>query len=129
MKKKEKEMEFSSPVETISEMLQPIGNLTLTPDQKYLAEIAAAVAVDERGHPNFTTQFTGVARSYVCCITNDRFRCFKILTLHIENGVVVKAEKSIPYATFEAMSQAELLMDKSAIKLNNEWTHGKAMSA
>lgn len=71
--------------------------------------------------------FTGVARS-VIGFDNQGFRNFKILTLHIENGVVVKTDHSDPYAAFEAMAKMELANDIAVISLNDHWENGKALN-
>ena len=70
---------------------------------------------------------TCVART-VAAYDNQGFRNFKILTLHIENGMVVKIEYSDPYASFEAISRMELTNELSVIHLNNNWEDGKTLS-
>lgn len=71
--------------------------------------------------------FSGVARS-VEAYDNQGFRNFRILTLTLENGGVVKIERSDPYASFEAIAKMELLNMDSVLHLNNTWAAGKTLS-
>lgn len=71
--------------------------------------------------------FTGIARSVVCYDHNSQFRNFKIITLHIENDVVVKKTFSDPYVNFEAISRLEIENELGILNLNNSWEDGKAM--
>jgi hypothetical protein len=73
-------------------------------------------------------RFTGIARSVECYNTNGQFRNFRIVTLHLEEGVVKKATRSDPYASFEAISRLELWNELAVINLNNNWSDGKALS-
>jgi hypothetical protein len=70
--------------------------------------------------------FTGVARS-VQCFENQGHRNFKILTLHLEHGMVTLIEYSDPYASFEAMAKMELWNMHSIINLNNHWKDKEAI--
>lgn len=72
-------------------------------------------------------KFTGVARS-VEAYDNQGFNNFRIVTLHIENGVVVKVHKSDPYQNFELIAMNELVTEKSIINLNNNWADKKVLS-
>ena|SRR6478735_9136596 len=71
--------------------------------------------------------FTGIARS-VECFDNQGFRNFRIVTLHLLNGKVVKADYSDPYASFEAISRMEMANEVSVHHLNNTWKDGEALS-
>lgn len=72
------------------------------------------------------SRFSGVARSIICYNHMNMFRNFKIVTLTIENGVIVKEELSDPYNSAEVAAQLDLLNDKACINLNNEWQEGLA---
>jgi len=69
--------------------------------------------------------FTGLARS-VECYDNQGFKNFRILTLHLEQGKVVKMERSDAWANFECGAILEHVNHVSLIHLNNEWTEGEA---
>lgn len=70
--------------------------------------------------------FTGLARS-VEAFDNQGFRNFRILTLHIVNGMVEKIDYSDPYASFETIARMELWNEISILNLNNNWKAGKAL--
>lgn len=70
--------------------------------------------------------FTGVARS-VEAFDNQGFRNFRILTLHLENGMVMKIHYSDPYASFEAIARMELWNEMSILNLNNNWKNGATL--
>lgn len=70
--------------------------------------------------------FTGIARS-VEAYNHEGFRNFRIVTLHIEEGVVQRSEYSDPYASFEAISRLELWNEKSVIHLNSNWKNGETL--
>lgn len=72
-------------------------------------------------------QFTGIARS-VEAFDNQGFRNFRILTLHLKDGIVIKTDYSDPYANFEAISRLELWNEIGVIHLNNTWAPGKTMN-
>lgn len=74
------------------------------------------------------SSFSGIARSVVCYNTNGQFRNFKIVTLTIEDGIVVKEERSDPYANWETISRLELVNGNSVLNLNNAWEDGKTLS-
>lgn len=76
---------------------------------------------------NSPQPFTGIARS-VECFNYNGFRNFKILTLHIEHGMVMKIERSDAYANFECISRMELQNEISIMTLNNNWREGMALS-
>jgi hypothetical protein len=59
---------------------------------------------------------------------NQGFRNFRIVTLHIENGIVTEIQRSDPYANFEAIIKLELANELSIINLNNNWKNGKMLS-
>lgn len=71
--------------------------------------------------------FSGIARS-VEAYDNQGFRNFRILTLHIEKGQVVKVEHSDPYANFEAISRLELANELAILHLNDRWENGRTLS-
>lgn len=70
--------------------------------------------------------FTGLARSLVCFKHMDKFNNFKIVTLHIVEGVVVKQELSDIYANFEAEMKLFLATQASSDNLNRNWKDGMA---
>lgn len=72
-------------------------------------------------HPNFT----GIARSVVC-YKNQGYSNFRIHTLYIENGEVVKMDISDPWANFETAAILENVSHISMIHLNNTFEDGKA---
>jgi hypothetical protein len=71
--------------------------------------------------------FTGIARS-VQAYDNQGFRNFRIVTLHLVNGSVVKTEYSDPYASFEAISRMEMANEVAIHHLNNTWNNGGTLS-
>jgi hypothetical protein len=71
--------------------------------------------------------FTGLARS-VEAYDNQGFRNFRIITLHIEKGRVVRQDYSDPYASFEAISRMEMQNEMAIHHLNNTWESGKTLS-
>lgn len=72
-------------------------------------------------------EFTGVARSVVC-FHNQGHNNFRILTLYIEKGKVVKMDVSDPYAQWEAIQQLERWNSSSLFHLNLNWKDGGAWS-
>lgn len=83
--------------------------------------------VQSIGITNSVEPFTGLARS-VECYNNAGFRNFRILTLHIENGLVTKVERSDAYANFEAISRMEMANEIAVHHLNNNWENGRTLS-
>lgn len=71
--------------------------------------------------------FNGIARS-VEAFDNQGFRNFRIITLHIVDGVVIKIDYSDAYASFETISRLELWNEISILQLNNTWQPGKTLS-
>ncbi len=71
--------------------------------------------------------FTGVARSMEC-FDNQGHNNFRILTLHIKNGRVIRMDRSDAYANFEAITRMELANENSVISLNNHWSNGRTLS-
>lgn len=69
--------------------------------------------------------FTGVARS-VECHKQQGHNNFRIATLTIENGLVVKKHLSDPYASFEAIARLEVQCHEATLGLNHGYTDGKA---
>lgn len=72
--------------------------------------------------------FTGIART-VECYENQGFRNFRVVSLWLKDGVVVKVKKSDPYASFEAGSRLDLANDYSLLSLNTGWADGNVMKA
>ena len=72
-----------------------------------------------------TVEFTGVARS-VECYRQQGHNNFRIVTLHIEDGLVTKKEVSDPYASFEAIARLEVKCHEATLSLNNGYANGKA---
>jgi hypothetical protein len=70
--------------------------------------------------------FTGIART-VQAFDNQGFRNFRILTLHLKDGVVENIEYSDPLANFETISRMELQNEISIIHLNNNWSDGRTL--
>lgn len=71
--------------------------------------------------------FTGIARSLVCISHNNKYRDMKIVTLHVENGIVKKMDVSDHYAAFEAGQWLNHANDLSCLHLNQNWEDGKTM--
>ncbi len=71
--------------------------------------------------------FTGVARS-MQCFENQTWRNFKIVTLHIKDGIVENIDYSDPFCNWEAIAKLEVANTISALNLNGAWVHGKTMS-
>lgn len=80
--------------------------------------------VDEQGE---RFSFTGIARS-VEAFDNQGFRNFRVLTLHLQDGLVIRIDRSDPYASFEAISKLELWNELAIHHLNNNWENGKTLS-
>lgn len=72
--------------------------------------------------------FSGVARSVQCFLNNGKFKDFRILTLTLDEGVVVDVKYSDPYASFEAISRMELSNEMAIHHLNNNWQDGRTLS-
>lgn len=85
--------------------------------------------VQESGLQNhwvLNPEFTGVARS-VECYNNHGHSNFRILTLYVDKGKVIKMDVSDAYTQWEAASRLDLANDNSLINLNAHWQHGKAL--
>lgn len=80
-----------------------------------------------KNHTIDQPKFTGVARS-VECFNNQGHNNFRILTLHVEQGVVMRMDVSDPYANFECISRLEYHNETSIIHLNNNWLDRKTLS-
>lgn len=78
-------------------------------------------------NPNFPIEkkFSGVARSVVC-YNHNGWNNFRIVTLTLEDGKVVRAHYSDPLASFEAIQKLELANDYSQLRLNAFWEKDKA---
>lgn len=70
--------------------------------------------------------FTGIART-AQCYENNGHRNFRIVTLHIEDDIVVKTVYSDPYAQWEAISRMDLWNANSMLSLNDSWVDKKAL--
>lgn len=78
-------------------------------------------------NPNFPVdgKFSGVARSVVC-FNHNGWKNFRMVTLTVEDGKVVKAHYSDPFASFETIQKLELANDYTQLRLNACWADGKA---
>jgi hypothetical protein len=90
-------------------------------------QVQAQKSLSEDDQSQQAKGFSGIARS-VECFDNQGFRNFKIVTLHLVNGRVVKSEYSDPYASFEAISRMEMANEVSIHHLNNTWKSGETLS-
>ncbi len=82
---------------------------------------------EEEIQTNPDLMFTGIARTVVCSDTNKTFRNFRIHTLHLENGKVIKVDKSDAYVNFETISKLELANEISIMNLDMNWKDGKGL--
>lgn len=71
--------------------------------------------------------FSGIARS-VECFYNQGHCNFRVVTLTIENSLVVNIEYSDPYAHFEVITKMQSKMNDAILNLNNHWDNGKTIS-
>lgn len=78
-----------------------------------------------RNHTLLEPEFTGIARSVVC-YKNQGYNNFRVHTLHLEKGKIVKMDVSDPWANFEAAAILENVSHISMIHLNNTFEDGKA---
>lgn len=69
--------------------------------------------------------FSGVARS-VECFVQQGHNNFRIVTLTIKDGVVVKKEYSDPFASFEAIARLEVKCHEATLALNMGYKNGMA---
>lgn len=76
-------------------------------------------------HTVMNPEFTGIART-VECYMNQGYNNFRVLTLHIEKGKVMKMDVSDPWANFETAAILENVSHISMIHLNNSWKDGKS---
>ncbi len=81
--------------------------------------------LDEQNLVMKIVEFTGVARTVVCHMQQGHNN-FKIVTLHIEDGIVIKKEVSDPYASFEAISRLEVQCHEATLNLNSGYENGIA---
>lgn len=75
--------------------------------------------------PPTPVPFTGMART-VQCFNHNGWQNFRVVTLVIENGIVVQEFKSDPYLMFEAAEKLDLYNDYACLRLNMSWEDGKA---
>lgn len=74
-------------------------------------------------------EFTGIARSiqaYAMSASGIDFNNFRVVTLHVEKGKVIKTEYSDPYASFEVLIKMEFANRMSFDRLNTRYENGKA---
>lgn len=94
-------------------------------------EIEASNEAEKTEVPHYNSdlmtpsEFTGEAMSLIC-YDNNGFRNFKLVKLKLQAGKVIEAQYGDPYASFEAGAFLELMCNKSVIKANNQWSHGKS---
>ena len=107
-----------------------MSNLKKKPIQPALQEVKQA---SDNPFPNpqdtkleLDPKFTGLARSVETFKYNGH-NCMRICTLHIENGVVTKLERSDPYYAFELMFHIDEMNRDGIINLNNNWKEGKTL--
>jgi hypothetical protein len=112
----------------LSLQLTPLGKgiACMAKEKKSKKEIMAEKYPDVV--PNLKLAFTGIARSVVCYSNNGVFRNFKIVTLTLEDGMVVDVKHSDPYATFEVISRMEIANEIAIHHLNNNWKDGRTLS-
>lgn len=91
-----------------------------------MAKRQLAEVIEEVKKPT-VEPITCVARSFEC-FDNQGFRNFRVVTLYIEDGVIVKVEKSDPWAQFEAIAKQEVMIEMAMLNLNNNWAPGKCLS-
>lgn len=72
------------------------------------------------------SDFSGVART-VQCYHNQGHSEFRVLTLYIEKGKIVKVDISDSYKQWEAGQKLDHWNNLALIKLNNDWKEGKAL--
>lgn len=109
---------------------KPFTNIVITTQTEPFPAMNPGDPFLSVNHPDYVpgknkNTFSGIARSIIAS-DNNGFPNFKIVTLFIEKGKVVKTEYSDPYANFEAGSIIDLANDNALMNLNNTWVHGKA---
>ncbi len=72
-------------------------------------------------------EFSGVARSLEC-FNNQGHSNFRIVTLYIEKGKVIRTELSDAYASWDAIGKLTYWTDLACIDLNTHWQNGKTLS-
>lgn len=72
------------------------------------------------------TDFTGIARTLICEMNNG-FSNYRILTLHILNGKIVRVVKSDCFASFEVGPKLDIANHSSMASLVNRWSPGLGM--
>lgn len=70
--------------------------------------------------------FTGKARSFECYV-HEGFKNYRIVTLDIQDGLVIEKTYSDPYASFEANARLELFNTNDFVKLMTKYRAGKNM--
>lgn len=95
--------------------------------KKNLAENIADITPINEGKTHSVPDITCLART-IECFDNQGFREFRIVTLHIEHGMVVKVERTDSWANFETISRMELFTEVGMMNLNNHWKPGVFLS-
>lgn len=108
---------------------QPITE-PLTPKDVLKSQLASDLTRDvaPTSEAEQGSHFTGIARSIETFYNNNKFTDFRIVTLHIVKGKIIKTEYSDPYGAFEVGIRLDLANDRSFIHLNNNWSIGRAFS-
>lgn len=114
----------ADPAAAALKAIQQINTDRVNMPEEYLQEWAKSGMQNSIVH---NPEFSGVARSAVC-FDNQGNRNFKILTLYIEQGKVVRMDLSDAYAQFEAIFKLDLWSDRALTHLNNNWFDGKTLS-
>jgi hypothetical protein len=78
--------------------------------------------------PDSELAFTGIARSVQCFMNNGKFRDFRIVTLTIQDGMVIDVKYSDPYASWETIAKLEVISLNSVNHLNTVWKDGRTLS-
>lgn len=79
-------------------------------------------------YPDERVNWSGVARSMQCALQQGTFNNFKLITLTIDNGIVVDRKESEPYASFEAIARMEIEMQSASLHINHDYRDGKTWS-
>lgn len=104
-------------------MSRPAGSKNKPKDAPTDGEAESSM---EGAHLKEPIPFTGVARSLECHKHMERFPNFRIVTLEIVDGLVVKKSYSDPYARFDAEARLEIQMVEAGLNLSNHYQDGRA---
>lgn len=75
--------------------------------------------------PAPASDFTGMTRS-IRCFDHNGWKNYRIVTLILEKGIVVREHLSDPYMNIEAVQKLDLFNDYAQIRLMMGWEHNKA---